>query len=438
MNSSFELKNQNLTTDTFSLDQNSSITTAINQTSTLEVTGTSSIGGSIETLGATFDKIDTATGKTAKWGQYYGELVTLIGNASFSSEGKNIHFNGIQGDHNLTISATPASCGVGITLCGGWVIFNGKVGDAPVVETDATVIKLNGSETAYHSNYDYLNFASASTLNVKSISVDANEIYIRADVITSGTQIYTGHVNIGDNGTNGVIRNLISIDPEIKFVGRSIYYKDGNAYKTSTNKYSFDDESLTPTHSLILIAKGYCYVTSGACGDAGNIRLAYNENGDKVYYNSIRPLKSLETNNKTMLFPDTSYYEGVNIDQIAISKGTIDGETSSNPESISGTPVSFDQFSTPVVEIVENNNPVRRTTEDRGDLISSSILSNNLTNSLREVPTQSFTGEVIIGGVQASFDDSGTFGSAINTGGSSGNKNSKSDSCKDNKSDKCI
>jgi filamentous hemagglutinin family protein len=438
VNSSFELKNQNLTTDTFSLDQNSSITTAINQTSTLEVTGTSSIGGSIETLGATFDKIDTATGKTAKWGQYYGELVTLIGNASFSSEGKNIHFNGIQGDHNLTISATPASCGVGITLCGGWVIFNGKVGDAPVVETDATVIKLNGSETAYHSNYDYLNFASASTLNVKSISVDANEIYIRADVITSGTQIYTGHVNIGDNGTNGVIRNLISIDPEIKFVGRSIYYKDGNAYKTSTNKYSFDDESLTPTHSLILIAKGYCYVTSGACGDAGNIRLAYNENGDKVYYNSIRPLKSLETNNKTMLFPDTSYYEGVNIDQIAISKGTIDGETSSNPESISGTPVSFDQFSTPVVEIVENNNPVRRTTEDRGDLISSSILSNNLTNSLREVPTQSFTGEVIIGGVQASFDDSGTFGSAINTGGSSGNKNSKSDSCKDNKSDKCI
>ena len=436
VNSSFELKNQNLKTDTFSLDQNSSIITAANQTSTLEVTGTSSIGGSIDTAGAAFDKIDFATGKIEKWGQYYGDLVTLIGNASFSSEGKNIHFNGIQGDHNLTISATPASCGVGITLCGGWVIFNGKVGDAPVVETDATVIKLNGSETAYHSNYDYLNFASASTLNVKSISVDANEIYIRADVITSGTQIYTGHVNIGDNGTNGVIRNLISIDPEIKFVGRSIYYKDGNAYKTSTNKYSFDDESLTPTHSLILMAKGYCYVTSGDCGEAGNIRLAYNENGDKVYYNSIRPLKSLETNNITMLFPDTNYYQGANIDRNSISKGTIDGETASNPEGISGTPVSFEQSLTPIV-VDGGNNPTttRRVTEDRGDLISSSILNNNLTNSPREVPTQAFTGEVIIGGVQASFDDSSTFGSAINTGGSSSGKSNK---CKDTKSDNCV
>jgi hypothetical protein len=401
------------------------------------VTGTSSIGGSIDTAGAAFDKIDFATGKIEKWGQYYGDLVTLTGNASFNSNGRNIYFNGVQGDHNLTISATPTSCGVGVTLCGGWIILNGKVGDAPVIETDATVITLNGSEVAYHSNYDYLNFASANTLNVKSLSIDANEIYIRADIITSGNQIYIGHVNIGDNGTNGVIRKLISIDPEIKFVGRSIYYQDGNAYKISANKYSFDDESSAPTHSLILIAKGYCYVTSGDCGEAGNIRLAYNENGDKVYYNSIRPLKSLETNNITMLFPDTNYYQGANIDTNSISKGTIDGETASNPEGISGTPVSFEQSLTPIVVDGGNNNPTpaRRITEDRGDLISSTILNNNLTNSPREVPTQAFTGEVIIGGVQASFDDSSTFGSTINTGGSSSGKSNK---CKETKSDNCV
>jgi len=424
INSSFELKNQNLKVSTLSVDSTSSITTPTNQTSSLEVTGTSSIGGSISTALTSFEKNDSATGKKEKWGQYYGDLITLTGNASFNSEGKDIHFNGIRGDHNLTVSAT-TTCGQNKTICGGWVVFNGKVGDAPFVETNATVIALNGPETAYHSNYDYLNFRSKSTLNVKSISVNADEIYIRADIITSLTQTYNGHVNIGDNGTNGTTRSLISIDPEIRFIGKSLAERDGNKYKESDFKYSFDDESITPTHSLILIAKGYCYVSSLVCGEVGNIRLAYNANGEKVYYNAIRPLKSLSTNNITMLFPDRNYFIGVNINFNNIPKGTIDGETAVNPEGISGLPVSFEQFLNPTFfEGVNNKAELRKTP---GELVSSYLQNNNLSKSPREVSFKGYSGEVIIGGVRADFNDSATFGFSINTDKSAGSKNSKNE-----------
>ena len=428
-NSSFELKNQNLKVSTLSLDSTSSITTPTNQTSSLEVTGTSSIGGSISTALTSFEKNDSATGKKEKWGQYYGDLITLTGNASFNSEGKDIHFNGIRGDYNLTVSAT-TTCGQNKTICGGWVVFNGKVGDAPFVETNATVVALNGTETAYHSNYDYLNFRSKSTLNVKSISVNADEIYIRADIITSLTQTYNGHVNIGDNGTNGTTRNLISIDPEIKFIGKSLAERDGNKYKESDFKYSFDDESITPTHSLILIAKGYCYVSSLACGEVGNIRLAYNANGEKVYYNAIRPLKSLSTNNITMLFPDRNYFIGVNINFNNIPKGTIDGETAVNPEGISGLPVSFEQFLNPTFfEGVNNKAELRKIT---GEKVSSYLQSNNFSKSPREVSFKAYSGEVIIGGVRADFNDNATFGFSINTDKSAGSKNIKNEN-KNNK-----
>ena len=429
INSSFELKNQNLKVSTLSVDSTSSITTPTNQFSSLEVTGASSIGGSISTALTFFEKNDSATGKKEKWGQYYGDLITLTGNASFNSEGKDIHFNGIRGDHNLTVSAT-TTCGQGKTICGGWVVFNGKVGDAPFVETNATVVALNGTETAYHSNYDYLNFRSKSTLNVKSISVNADEIYIRADIITSLTQTYNGHVNIGDNGTNGTTRSLISIDPEIRFIGKSLAERDGNKYKESDFKYSFDDESITPTHSLILIAKGYCYVSSLVCGEVGNIRLAYNANGEKAYYNAIRPLKSLSTNNITMLFPDRNYFIGVNINFNNIPKGTIDGETAVNPEGISGLPVSFEQFLNPTFfEGVNNKVELRKIT---GEKVSSYLQNNNFSKSPREVSFKAYSGEVIIGGVRADFNDNATFGFSINTDKSAGSKNIKNEN-KNNK-----
>jgi autotransporter-associated beta strand protein len=42
-------------------------------------------------------------------------------------------------------------------------------------------------------------------------------IAINSDVITAGSQTYGSPVVVGDNGTNGLIRNLISLDPAITF-----------------------------------------------------------------------------------------------------------------------------------------------------------------------------------------------------------------------------
>ena len=72
------------------------------------------------------------------------------------------------------------------------------------------MIALNAGRTAYYSNYDYTEKLNNSVKNVKEVDFKANEIYLRADVITDYNQTYTGHVNIGNNGTNGLERNLTS------------------------------------------------------------------------------------------------------------------------------------------------------------------------------------------------------------------------------------
>ena len=198
-------------------------------------------------------------------------------------------------------------------------------------------------------------------------------------------------------------------------------------------------------------------MSSLVCGEVGNIRLAYNANGEKVYYNAIRPLKSLSTNNITMLFPDRNYFIGVNINFNNIPKGTIDGETAVNPEGISGLPVSFEQFLNPTFfEGVNNKAELRKIT---GEKVSSYLQNNNFSKSPREVSFKAYSGEVIIGGVRADFNDNATFGISINTDKSAGSKNIKNenknnkiedkntkiddkktqkDACNDKQADNCI
>jgi hypothetical protein len=64
----------------------------------------------------------------------------------------------------------------------------------------------------------YANFNTRDT-NLYTLSVRAARIEINADIMTFENQIYTGSVIIGDNGTNGLIRTLISVDPSIVFDG---------------------------------------------------------------------------------------------------------------------------------------------------------------------------------------------------------------------------
>jgi autotransporter-associated beta strand protein len=64
----------------------------------------------------------------------------------------------------------------------------------------------------------YANFNRVDT-NLWTLDVTAARIEINADIMTFENQIYTGAVIIGNNGTNGLTRTLISVDPSIVFDG---------------------------------------------------------------------------------------------------------------------------------------------------------------------------------------------------------------------------
>jgi hypothetical protein len=66
-----------------------------------------------------------------------------------------------------------------------------------------------------------LNYAAYSVnglgANIYDLTVEAARIVIKGDVLTLDAQVYRGAISISDNGTNGLTRNLISVDPSITF-----------------------------------------------------------------------------------------------------------------------------------------------------------------------------------------------------------------------------
>jgi len=63
----------------------------------------------------------------------------------------------------------------------------------------------------------YGNYQGTQDTNPYALTVTGNEIYLQADVTTFEEQRYVGPVFIGDNGTNGMTRTLISVDPSVTF-----------------------------------------------------------------------------------------------------------------------------------------------------------------------------------------------------------------------------
>jgi hypothetical protein len=436
VNSPFDLVNQKLTTKTLSIDSGSSITNS-SGFSMVEVTGTSSIGGTITTSGKVFNKADVAVKTKAEalvddpadavyaeseWGQYYGDKITLTSNASLISYrdvadeidefGAAIHLNGVEGNYKFTVDAN-----------NGWIVSNNKIGDAPIVDTDSRVIALNSGRTAYYSNYDYTEKLNNSVKNVKEVDFKANEIYLRADVITDYNQTYTGHVNIGNNGTNGLERNLTSVDPTIAFYGKPVLYEtevNGQTVRlTSKEIYTFDDESLTPTHTLNLTAKGHCYVGSSiTCGVSGNIRKGLDAEGENTaFYNSLSPLKEVTTDNIAMLFPDTGYFAGIEVRPIDIPKGTVDGSTTSSENIPWKGAISYSRFKAPIEPKFNPNIKPSKGPPEAGSLFGNMFVLNNPGNNAYNAPAGNFGGEVIVGNVVANFGSSSFDAPSIDFGG---------------------
>ena len=453
VNTSLDLVNRKLTSATLSMDANSSITNS-SGFAKLQVTGAASLAGTITTGRGFFTVPNALTIKNVvtqldetletSWGQYFGGAVTLVGNATLRSytfdnlaldNGKSnsfdIGFNStIKGNYDLTIDA-------GL----GYVLFKERIGEDPLLETSSTIMTLNrnnGNDYVGYGNRNYgggTSYATSvarSSNNLKNLTVSGNEIFIKADITTEYNQSYTGHTQIGDNGTNGLTRSLISLDPTISFYGRSIRYETivngAYVYQDTTNKYTFDDESSAPTHTLILKAKGYCYVgaSSPACGDAGNIRKALDPStglaSATVLFNSWKPLVNVLTDNTTMLFPSATYNPlTFNINALSIPRGVNDGSSSTTESSTiaNKATVNYQASLRPRAgpDVVRSSAAENRPTaiaRGMGGIAVRGVLGNEVRNSGPSKDFAVFTpvkinlnGNVVIGNVQSSFSDNG-------------------------------
>ena len=81
----------------------------------------------------------------------------------------------------------------------------------------------------------YMALINGGVKNLYNLKINAATINLNADITTLETQTYNGAVIVGNNGANGTIRTLLSVDPKIEFM------------------LTIDD-SVVNTHSLIVKA----------------------------------------------------------------------------------------------------------------------------------------------------------------------------------------
>ena len=95
-------------------------------------------------------------------------------------------------------------------------------------------VTINGMVGTQHAlYYDFVN--RSSDLNLYRLIVNAGTLNLNADVTTFETQTYNSRVLVGDNGSNGLTRILLSEDPAVIFNGTV-------------------DDSVANTHSLVVKA----------------------------------------------------------------------------------------------------------------------------------------------------------------------------------------
>ena len=124
--------------------------------------------------------------------------------ANFYSASGNVNFMGAvsagvgskRAERNLVVSAK-----------NGTVLFNNQVGQNVVAS------RLSNIETINFADYNQ------SDISPYSVDVEAKTIKLFADVTSIETQQYRGAMLVGDNGSNGNVRLLLSMDPLISITG---------------------------------------------------------------------------------------------------------------------------------------------------------------------------------------------------------------------------
>ena len=109
-----------------------------------------------------------------------------------------------------TLNAGASNQSLVLSATAGQVTFNGQVGVAT---------QTYNTGTQSYSPTTYSSYQSQSSNNLANLTVSANTINLNADISTRLTQTYTGSLLVGDNGSNGPTRVLLSEDPAITFNG---------------------------------------------------------------------------------------------------------------------------------------------------------------------------------------------------------------------------
>jgi len=184
------------------------------------------------TLGSNIHTINAQT--------YNGAVTIASANTALVSDNANITFNG-KLDAGLG-SYVNATTGKSLTLTAnnGAVTLNGNVGNA-MLDT-------------FYVNYDAYRTGSK---NIYRLDVSALAVALNADVTTFENQTYTGAISVGDNGMNGITRTLISMDPNITFIGK---VDDATA-----NTHNLIVKSIAPPNSTVAPEINFNY-------DVGSIR----------------------------------------------------------------------------------------------------------------------------------------------------------------------
>jgi hypothetical protein len=190
-----------------------------------------SAGGSLSTAsGVTLPYLTvngpiTLTSNIASLGNQTYNGAVAINNAAntttLSSSAGNIRFEG-------TLRAGAANQALVLSALAGGVTFNDQVGVAT---------RTYDASTQTYSPISYSSYEAQASNNLTTLTVDANTIHLNADISTLGVQTYTGAMLVGNNGSNGTVRVLLSQDPAITI--------NGTVDDSSSGTHSLDIKAVT-------------------------------------------------------------------------------------------------------------------------------------------------------------------------------------------------
>jgi len=177
-------------TNALTVTGNLDLDDAATDLSTLEVSGTSNLGADV-----------TTSGNQTYSGNVVISAGTLASPLDIQSNGGNITFSG-----TLTAGSGSKAAQRSLRINGDYKAGNNYLNTGSVTFNDSVGYAFKG--------VSYFRLLNDSFY---SLDVTGNAIYLNANVMTFETQEYSGPVIIGNNGSNGTTRTLLSMDPSITF-----------------------------------------------------------------------------------------------------------------------------------------------------------------------------------------------------------------------------